>query len=187
MRDQLVCLYPDDRCETTTVSSPIVLGEITYPNAQGENETEQLLFAFDAGILAMLLANPCQIVWDFLCFMLIKVEVDKDNAKKNCALLSFQMLMSFIFIFVFFYTIHLSIIVVRTGDSFLVFVTFAITWLIDQVKQVGTLALIHLVVVKRFGFLKVNESEFVQPADREIKRENAIPRLKNCCLKTLEH
>ena len=47
--------------------------------------------------------------------------------------------------------------------------------------------MIHLIVVKRFGYLKINEKEFVNAADREIKYELAIPRLKNCCLRTLNH
>ena len=92
-----------------------------------------------------------------------------------------------IFIITLFYSVYLAIIVVDSGDSFLVFVTFALTWVIDQVKQFGTLAVIYMIVVRRFGFLKVNEKEFVDPADREIKNEMAIPRLKNCCLKTLTH
>ena len=83
--------------------------------------------------------------------------------------------------------LHYAIAVASTGDSFLVFVTFAITWFIDQAKQFGTLALIHLIVVKRFGYLKINEKDFINPADREIKHELAIPKLKNCCLRTLQH
>ena len=74
-----------------------------------------------------------------------------------------------------------------SGDSFLVFVTFAFMFIIDQVKQFATLGVIYMIVVRRFGFLKVNEKEFVSSEDMEIKNENAIPRLQNCCLKTLEH
>ena len=54
-------------------------------------------------------------------------------------------------------------------------------------KQFGTLGVIYLVVVRRFGFLKENEKDFINPLDREVKHERAIPRLQNCCLKTLEH
>ena len=41
--------------------------------------------------------------------------------------------------------------------------------------------------MRRFGFLKENEKEFVNPEDKEIKNENAIPRLKGCLVKSLEH
>ena len=74
-----------------------------------------------------------------------------------------------------------------TGDSFLVFSTFGLIWVIDQIKQFGTLGLVYLVVVRRFGYLKQNEKEFIDTESRSIHNENAIPRLKNCCLKTLEH
>ena len=95
--------------------------------------------------------------------------------------------MASIFLFLLFYTLKLAIIVASSGDSFLVFVTFAFTFLIDQAKQFGTLGVIYLVVVRRFGFLKINEKDFINAEDREIKNENAIPKLKNCCLKTLTH
>lgn len=35
--------------------------------------------------------------------------------------------------------------------------------------------------------MQENEKEFIDPSNREVKHENAIPRLKNCCLKSLEH
>jgi len=64
-RDQLVCLYPEETCESTTVSNPWVLGTIKM-----KNNNEQLLFGPEAGFFAMILANPFQILWDFLCFYL---------------------------------------------------------------------------------------------------------------------
>lgn len=83
-------------------------------------------------------------------------------------------------------SLYMLVKVAQTQDAFLVFVTFVITWGIDQVKQFGILAIIYIVVVRRFGFLKQNEKTFVNPEDKEIKTENAIPRLKTCCLKALE-
>ena len=181
-RDQLVCLYPEDSCETTSVSNPWVLGTLKTGKIE-----EKLLFAPWAGFFAMVLANPFQILWDFLCFYLQIVQVDKVNPKRSCALLAYQCFLASLFLFLLFYTMKLAIIVAISGDSFLVFVTFAFTFLIDQAKQFGTLGVIYLVVVRRFGFLKINEKDFINPEDREIKNENAIPRLKNCCLKTLTH
>ena len=126
-------------------------------------------------------------MWDVFCVYLEKMKVDKDNAKQGCILLTYQCTAAFIFFLILFYSVNFAIIVVKTGDSFLVFVTFALTFLIDQVKQFGTLAVIYIVVVRRFGFLKENEREFVDPGDKELKFEMAIPRLQSCCLKTLEH
>jgi|Transcript_10747 hypothetical protein len=115
------------------------------------------------------------------------VKVDKDNAKVSCLFLSYQVFIAFMFLFILFFSIHLAIQTVETGDSFLVFVTFALIYIIDQIKQLGTLSVVYIVVVRRFGYLKQNEKEFVEAESREAKYENAIPRLKNCCLKTLEH
>ena len=115
------------------------------------------------------------------------MQIDKDNAKQSCLLLAYQVTIAFLFCFILFYAIYLAIITVKTGDSFLIFVTFALTWIIDQTKQFGTLAMIYLVVVRRFGFLKQNEKEFVASEDKQVKNEMAIPRLQNCCMKTLEH
>lgn len=64
-RDQLLCLYPEDTCERTTVSDPWVLGTVKVKQG-GEMEEEQLLFAPAAGLVGMILANPCQILWDYL-------------------------------------------------------------------------------------------------------------------------
>ena len=64
-RDQLVCLYPEESCETTSVSNPWVLGTLKTGKIE-----EKLLFAPEAGFFAMVLANPFQILWDFLCFYL---------------------------------------------------------------------------------------------------------------------
>jgi len=142
------------------VSNPWVLGTITFKDKKGDVSTEELLFAPEAGFTALLLANPCQIIWDLLTVYLRYMKVDKDNAKKSCCFLAFQILIAFFFCFTTFYSLHLMISVFETGDSFLVFVTFAIVYAVDQIKQFGTLAVIYLVVVRRFGFLKENEREF---------------------------
>lgn len=147
----------------------------------------KFLFAPEAALFAILLANPCQILWDFMCAYLEKIPIDKDNPKRSCYLLAYQCFISFLFVTILLISLHYAIQVAVTGDSFLVFVTFALTWIIEQFKQFGTLSVVYLVVVKRFGYLKVNEKEFVNEGDKKIKMENAIPRLQNCCLRTLQH
>ena len=42
-------------------------------------------------------------------------------------------------------------------------------------------------MVRRFGFLKENEKEWIDPEFRATKTENAIPRSQLSCLKFLEH
>ena len=42
-------------------------------------------------------------------------------------------------------------------------------------------------MVRRFGFLKENEKEFIDSSYKDHKSENAIPRTQVSCLKFLEH
>jgi len=39
-RDQIVCLYPEDQCETTTVEDPWVLGTAIIKNGSGKKIKE---------------------------------------------------------------------------------------------------------------------------------------------------
>lgn len=114
----------------------------------------------------MLLANPCQLLWDCITVYLRYINLDKDNAKGACIFLTYQIFVAFLFLIILFYSAHLAISVVHTGDSFLVFSTFGLIWAIDQIKQLGTLGVIYLVVVRRFGYLKQNEKDFVDAEAR---------------------
>mmetsp|Transcript_8182 Transcript_8182/g.9877 ORF Transcript_8182/g.9877 Transcript_8182/m.9877 type:complete len:160 (-) Transcript_8182:2430-2909(-) len=59
-RDRLICLYPEDRCESTSVSNPWILGTMMFTNPNTQEQTQgTLLFAPEAGLIAMILANPC--------------------------------------------------------------------------------------------------------------------------------
>ena len=185
-RDQMVCLYPDETCEKSSVSKPAVLFTVSSKDRNGNEIKENLLYAPELGLLAILIANPCQILWDLMTHYLRIIKIDKDNPKHGSLLLGYQMLVVVIFVSILFYSLNLLIKVIETGDSFLIFVTFGITFAIDQAKQIVTLSIIYLVVARRFGFLKVNEKEFVDPVNLTIKKENAIPRFMAAILKTLE-
>ena len=84
-------------------------------------------------------------------------------------------------------TIYFNTEVIASGDANLMFLTFGLAFLADQAKSYLSLSLVYLVVVRRFGFLKENEKEFIDPAVRAEKYENALPELQISCLKTLEH
>jgi len=55
------------------------------------------------------------------------------------------------------------------GDPGLVFLTLLLSIGFDQVKSLIFLFIIYVIIVRRFGFLPVNEDEYLSP---EIK---AIP------------
>lgn len=77
-------------------------------------------------------------------------------------------------------------VVISFGRPSLIFSTFLYVLLVDQAKSFITLALVYMIVVRRFMYLAVNEHEYSDPATRPPPQENAIPHLKSFCLKILE-
>ena len=70
---------------------------------------EEMLFAPGAGLLAMVIANPVQLLWDFITIYLRYFKIDMDNPKSACLLLSYQILVTFIFLLILFWSMHLAI------------------------------------------------------------------------------
>lgn len=58
------------------------------------------------------------------------------------------------------------------GRIALIFITFVYAFIIDQVKQIVILGLVYQIIVKRFGFLKENEKEWLDRATLPEKTEN---------------
>lgn len=82
----------------------------------------------------MLVANPCQLLWDCITIYLRYIKIDKENVKGACIFLSYQIFVTFLFLGILFYSCHLVISVIITGDAFLVFSTFGLIYVIDQCK-----------------------------------------------------
>lgn len=73
-RDKIVCLYPEntdmgETCETTSVAGQMVLGD----------PANNYVFSPTIAIYAILLANPLQLLWDFLAVLLMKWKVQKGD------------------------------------------------------------------------------------------------------------
>jgi len=63
----------------------------------------------------------------------------------------------------------------------------ALAIILDQCKSLGILTILYVVIVRRFGYLQSNESDYLTPAILETpKNEVWIPKLKVFCLKMLE-
>jgi hypothetical protein len=77
----MVCLYPDETCETSSVSKPVKLHTITSRSLGGQLVEKDLFYAPELGLLAILIANPCQIIWDLLTHYLRIIKIDKGNPK----------------------------------------------------------------------------------------------------------
>jgi hypothetical protein len=83
-----------------------------------------------------------------------------------------------IFVYIIGHSVYFIEILGAEGRPGLVFLTLLLSITFDQIKSVGFLFLIYIVIVRRFGHLPVNEDEYL---DKEVlafpKQENALPRL----------
>lgn len=84
---------PTDTCEKTSVKGQVYLTE-----AEEANYT----FSPQIALIAICAANPVQFVFDILCIYLQKMRVNTESAKQNCKLLSYQCLVTLIFIYLCF-------------------------------------------------------------------------------------
>jgi hypothetical protein len=75
-------------------------------------------------------------------------------------------------VFFVFQTIKWITETISYGRIALIFITFAYAFIIDQIKQIAILGLVYQVIVKRFGFLKENEKEWLDRASLPEKTEN---------------
>jgi hypothetical protein len=75
-------------------------------------------------------------------------------------------------VFFVFQTIKWITETISYGRIALIFITFVYAFIIDQIKQIAILGLVYQVIVKRFGFLKENEKEWLDRASLPEKTEN---------------
>lgn len=87
-RTSLVCLYPDETCEGSTVSNQVAL-----------NKSGSVSVAFTTGVLAVFIANVPQLIFEVLCILLMKKRVNTESAKENCSLLAFQFFMAVVVVY----------------------------------------------------------------------------------------
>lgn len=87
-RTSLVCLYPNEECEGSTVKNQVAL-----------NKSGSVNVAFTTGIIAIVIANVFQLIFEVLCILLVKLQVNSESAKENCNLLAFQSLMTLVFVY----------------------------------------------------------------------------------------
>jgi hypothetical protein len=95
--------------------------------------------------------------------------------------------MVFLFVLIICLSIFYSQITIRFGKISLIGFTFLLAFTIDQLIQFPVLTSFYYVIVRRFSFLKVNEKEWLDYESYQDKQENEVPKLKQNCLKMLEH
>lgn len=112
---------------------------------------------------------------------------NKESTWENLRLLLNQVLVTTIFVVIIGFSAYYINLLSSYGRPGLVFLTLILSIVIDQIKSVGFLYCIYIIVVRRFMHLNVNEHEYLKPEILALpKQENALPILKGYLLKILE-
>lgn len=83
---------------------------------------------------AILLATPFSFAYDLAAIYLQKTKVNPESAKQNCRLLTFQVVMTIIWVYLVFQTIYMIAHGLKDGGIGLVFATFFFAFILDQIK-----------------------------------------------------
>lgn len=86
--------------------------------------------------------------------------------------------MVLVFVYVICQTIFFSQITLRYGLPSLIYFTYILAFAVSQIIEFPLLSLIYLVIVRRFGYLKINEKEWLDMEAYKDKHEKAVPKLK---------
>lgn len=114
------------------------------------------------------------------------MKISPESAKQNSKILLYQLGMILLFLYFVMQTIYYIVLTVSEGQTALIFLTFLFAFGLDQCKSFITLGAVYVVVVRRFGFLKENETEWVNKELYAEKKENALPKMQQLILKILE-
>ena len=162
-RDKIICLYPEELCEQTTL-----------PNEFGTADGSAAISP-EIAIYAMLIVVPLQFIFEFLCVVLVKLKskeflmitlnivIDHHSTWESMRVLLLQIFLTAIFVYIVAESIYFINIIATNGRPGLVFLTLLLSLAFDQIKSVGFLYIIYVVIVRRFMHLSVNENEYVKP------------------------
>ena len=169
----LLCLYQDETCEKTVLKEEEGWGTIQ--------------FSYIKSLLAIAISTPIQFLFELFCIYLVKVKQNGEKASENCKILTYQLILVGTYMFLLFKVVQYAYDVLEYGRPGMVFTSFIVALMVDQLKSIPALGLIYCVVVRRFMHLDVNENSYIDPnAEKIPKQENQIPKLKLFCLKFLE-
>jgi hypothetical protein len=71
----LICLYADDECEHSALPEEAGWGNF--------------LILPSTGVLAVIIATPCQFLFELLCIYLVKIRTNTEKVSENCKILTF--------------------------------------------------------------------------------------------------
>lgn len=82
-------------------------------------------------MIALLIANPIQFIFELLSIYLIKISFDDQKVGDNCKILSFQLFITFFYLYVFAQTVHDCILISSYGRLGMIFSTFVYCLMVD--------------------------------------------------------
>jgi hypothetical protein len=134
--------------------------------------------AFTTGVLAVFIANAPQLIFEVLCILLMKKRVNTESAKENCSLLAFQFFMAVVVVYLLAQTTYDVQLLVRSQKEAMVIVyTFIFSFLVDQIKSIGSNLILYFMVIRRFGYLPENEKDFVNKENLKMVSESNLVKL----------
>lgn len=90
LRDQILCVMPEDYCEQTTLS-----GEVNLSS----NPKVDISFSPVYGIYAVIASTPIIFIFEVMTIYLQKIPIKQESAKQNFKILMFQIVVISLFVF----------------------------------------------------------------------------------------
>ena len=120
-RTSLICLYPEEQCEGTTVKNMVQV-----------DKGGKFNISVDNAIIAIIIANPLQLLFEILCLILMKMKVNPESAKENCNLLAFQCLMTLTFVYLVAQaTWDIQYLISAHKDALVIVYTYIFAFIVD--------------------------------------------------------
>eukprot|EP00359_Climacostomum_virens_P005920 CAMPEP_0204903912 /NCGR_PEP_ID=MMETSP1397-20131031/4558_1 /ASSEMBLY_ACC=CAM_ASM_000891 /TAXON_ID=49980 /ORGANISM="Climacostomum Climacostomum virens, Strain Stock W-24" /LENGTH=879 /DNA_ID=CAMNT_0052072627 /DNA_START=171 /DNA_END=2810 /DNA_ORIENTATION=+ len=171
--ENLVCVNPSDDCE-----------EVFVPNAVGSGLRMDGVYA----IVAIVIANIFQYVFLFLCIFTQSLpyeNIDRIRMMSSKCLAQIAVLIySAASIFI---AIWRVILIHKYGPADALWGTFLFAFGLDQVKSFFFHCLIWYLLIRRCGYLKPNEENFVNPDWALDRKDTAFIYYRQECGKFLEN
>ncbi len=122
LRDQILCVMPDDYCEQTTLNDEVNLSA---------NPAVDISFSPVYGIYAVIAATPVLFIFEVLTIYLQKIPIKQESAKQNFKILMFQVVVITLFVFFVFQSIKWVTETIKYGRIALIFLTFTYAFIIE--------------------------------------------------------
>ena len=127
-RDKIICLYPEEECEQTSVASEF-----------GDHDAS---ISPELAVYAMLICTPLQFIFELMCVFLAKtrskyffhinhIVTDPNNTWESFKLLAFQIFVAGVYVYIIAQSAYFIEIVASEGRPGLIFLTLLLSIIFD--------------------------------------------------------